>query len=94
MKNITIFSHQMIALDSKDYSIKDREEMIVFLTALLDAVVYGDGTVILEKATVVDEGYTSPQVKFKSLGKWNSGERIQDLERQLSQHGQRGIDWD
>ena len=71
MKNINVFSHSNVDIDSQEYNILTQDDMIKFLTDLLNACYYGGECVCLEKATIQATVSDGRIVKYVEIDRWD-----------------------
>ncbi len=65
MINITIFSKTNISIENQEYNIESMEDMVNFLTALIDKTQFSGERFCLETATIVEN-----KVFFKTIKRW------------------------
>ena len=70
MINIAVFSRTTVSIESKDYIITSRLEMIDFLKDLLDKVAFSGERFCLESADINEKGSGSPIVEFTEIKRW------------------------
>lgn len=71
MINIEVFSKSNVQIESKEWNIETQEQMIAFLTSVLNSAYYTGETIGLFKADIVKnhEG-DCPRVEYTEINRW------------------------